>query len=99
MACAECVSVPRPVYPGDGQMHVYGPRPPLDTAAAAAAASHSSPSTHATTPVQQHPTTVSAVGPVLTPDQTSSQVSSVGPLMTTTQDLQQGTYRVLFVYR
>jgi len=94
--------VPRPMYPGDGQMHGGVPRPASETAAAAAGVSHSpgavysSPSTHASTPTQQHPTTVSS-GSVLSPDQSTSQISSAVPLMTAAQELQQGAFLAIIL--
>ena len=90
--------MPRLIYPGDAQMHVYAPRPPSEMAAAAAShlpgAVYSSPSTHASTPVQQHPTTVSS-GSVLSSDQATNQIASALPLMTTAQELQQGAFLAL----
>jgi len=83
------------MYPGDAQMHIYAPRPSSEMAAAAvsrspgASAVYSSPSTHTSTPVQQHPTTVSS-GSLLSSDQTSNQISSAVSLMTPAQELQQG---------
>ena len=89
---AYCISVPHPMYPGDGQVHVYASRPPPETSAAAISHSpgtavYSSPSMHASTP---HPTTVSS-GTVLSPDQAISQMSSTGPRMTAPQEPQQST--------
>jgi len=91
----ELCSVPRAMYAADGPVHVFAQRPPSETAAAAVshspAAVYSSPSTSASTPVQQHATTVSS-GSVLSPDQTTSQISSAGPLMTAAQ---QGVFQFL----
>ena len=87
------------MYPADGQMHVCAARPPSETAAAAVsrspAAVYSSPSTHAGTPAQQHPVTVSS-GSVLSPDQVASQIPSTGTLMTTAQELQQGAFLAIY---
>jgi len=83
------------MYPGDAQMHTYGPRPPSEMAAAAVSHSpgpvYSSPSTHTSSSVQQHTTTVSS-GSVLSSDQPPNQISSAVPLMTTAQELQQGAF-------
>jgi len=83
------------MYPVDGQMHVGVPHPPSETAAAASvsrspSAVYSSPSTHAASLVQQHPTTVSS-GSVLSPDHVPSQ----SPLMAASQDMQQGAVSVI----
>jgi len=103
LACYRCsayVSVPRAMYPADGQMHVCAARPPSETAAAAVsrspAAVYSSPSTHAGTPTQQHPIAVSS-GSVLSPDQATSQISSAGPLLTAAQELQQGALLAVII--
>jgi len=90
-------SVPRAVYGADGPVHIYGPRPPSETAAAAVshspAAVYSSPSTPTSTTVQQHPAPVSS-GSVMSPDQATSQISSAGPLVTATQ---QGAFHAFAV--